>query len=204
MIKHRISQDTQQLAALRNEIPHLESAIAKRIETRGGQFLTQIGNQLHNDSTRTRLGERLTSLELARRPKCPHGWCNVKERAFRLEGTWRVEARMAERDKAFVEFVEAASPSLRRTAYLIGGDWHKADDVVQETLYKLYLAWPKVQRAGNPFAYTRRMLVNVANDGSRRPWRREVTSAEVPEYAFQNGHAWLTPSARQLTACGTP
>jgi len=94
---------------------------------------------------------------------------------------------MAERDKAFVEFVEAAIPSLRRTAYLIGGDRHKADDVVQETLYKLYLAWPKVQRAGNPFAYARRMLVNVAYDDGRRPWRREVTIAEVPEYAVKNG-----------------
>jgi len=94
---------------------------------------------------------------------------------------------MAERDKAFVEFVEAAIPSLRRTAYLICGDRHKADDVVQDTLYKVYLAWPKVQRAGNPFAYARRMLVNVAYDGGRRPWRREVTSAEIPEYAVQNG-----------------
>jgi RNA polymerase sigma-70 factor (sigma-E family) len=94
---------------------------------------------------------------------------------------------MAERDKAFVEFVEAVIPSLRRTAYLIGGDWHKADDIVQETLHKVYLAWPKVQRAGNPFAYARRMLVNVAYDGGRRPWRREVTIAEVPEYAVQNG-----------------
>ncbi|GAA1581300.1 SigE family RNA polymerase sigma factor [Kribbella sancticallisti] len=94
---------------------------------------------------------------------------------------------MAERDKAFVEFVAAAKPSLRRTAYLIGGDWHTADDVVQETLYKLYLAWPKVQRAGNPFAYARRMLVNVAYDGGRRPWRREVSSAVVPEYAVHSG-----------------
>ena len=94
---------------------------------------------------------------------------------------------MAERDRAFVEFVEAARPSLRRTAYLMSGDWHTADDVVQETLYKLYLAWPKVQRMGNPFAYARRMLVNVAYDSGRRPWRREVAIAEVPEYAVQNG-----------------
>lgn len=94
---------------------------------------------------------------------------------------------MAERDRTFVEFVEAAIPSLRRTAYLIGGDWHKADDIVQETLYKLYLAWPKVQRLDNSFAYARRTLVNVAYDGGRRPWRREVTRAEISEYAVRSG-----------------
>lgn len=101
---------------------------------------------------------------------------------------------MAERDKAFVEFVETAIPSLRRTAYLMSGDWHKADDVLQDTLYKLYLAWPKVQRTANPFSYARRMLINVAYDGGRRPWRREVAIAEIPEPAvpygdFAPGHA---------------
>ena len=100
---------------------------------------------------------------------------------------------MAERDKAFVEFVEAASPSLRRTAYLIGGDRHKADDIVQDALYKLYLAWPKVRRVGNPFAYARRTVVNAAYDGKRRPWRREVAIADVPDRAgdddFAVGHA---------------
>lgn len=114
---------------------------------------------------------------------------------------------MAERDKAFVEFVEAATPSLRRTAYLIGGDRHKADDVVQETLYKVYLAWPKVQRAGDPLAYARRMLVNVAHDGRRRPWRREVTIAEVPEVAvnssdFATGHADRDEVLEALRALG--
>ncbi|MEU4396202.1 SigE family RNA polymerase sigma factor [Kribbella sp. NPDC023855] len=114
---------------------------------------------------------------------------------------------MAERDKAFVEFVEAATPSLRRTAYLIGGDRHRADDVVQETLYKVYLAWPKVQRAGNPFAYARRMLVNVAYDGGRRPWRREVTIAEVPEHDghtgdFATGHAERDEVLEALRALG--
>ena len=113
---------------------------------------------------------------------------------------------MTERDRAFVEFVEAAIPSLRRTAYLIGGDWHKAEDVVQETLYKLYLAWPKVQRAGNPFAYVRRMLVNVAYDAGRRPWRREVNSAEVTEYAvhgdFAAGHADRDEVLEALRALG--
>ncbi|GAA0580040.1 SigE family RNA polymerase sigma factor [Kribbella sandramycini] len=100
---------------------------------------------------------------------------------------------MSERDQAFVEFVETANPSLRRTAYLISGDRHKADDIVQDALYKLYLSWPRIQRVGNPFAYARRMVVNAAYDGGRRPWRREVAIAELPDRPgsadFAAGHA---------------
>ncbi len=100
---------------------------------------------------------------------------------------------MAERDREFVEFVEGMNVSLRRTAFLVCGDRHKADDVVQDALYKLYLAWPKVRRVGNPHAYARRMVVNAAQDGRRRPWRREVAIAELPERIqpddFTAGHA---------------
>jgi RNA polymerase sigma-70 factor (sigma-E family) len=100
---------------------------------------------------------------------------------------------MSERDQAFVEFVETANPSLRRTAYLISGDRHKADDIVQDALYKLYLHWSKINRVGNPFAYARRMVVNAAYDGGRRPWRREHSIADVPEQPvatdFASGHA---------------
>ncbi|MEN3267229.1 hypothetical protein [Pseudonocardia sp.] len=45
MLKHRITQDTNQLAALRSEIPHLEAAIAQRVDTRGDQFRTQVGDR---------------------------------------------------------------------------------------------------------------------------------------------------------------
>jgi RNA polymerase sigma-70 factor (sigma-E family) len=100
---------------------------------------------------------------------------------------------MAERDRAYVEFVREAEVSLRRTAYLVCGDRAQADDVVQDALYKLYLAWPRVRRVGNPFAYARRMVVNAAYDGRRRPWRREVAIADVPDRVaaddFTAGHA---------------
>jgi RNA polymerase sigma-70 factor (sigma-E family) len=100
---------------------------------------------------------------------------------------------MAERDREFVEFVEEAGAALRRTAFLVSGDRHRADDAVQDALYKLYLAWPKVRRADSPFAYARRMVLNAAYDGGRRPWRREVTIADVPDRAelddFAAGHA---------------
>ncbi|NEA34086.1 SigE family RNA polymerase sigma factor [Streptomyces sp. SID13031] len=88
---------------------------------------------------------------------------------------------MPDRDREYVEFVEASGATLRRTAYLVCGDWHRADDVVQDALYKLYLAWPKVDRSGNPLAYARRIVVNAALDIGRRPWRREVSTDQPPE-----------------------
>ena len=90
---------------------------------------------------------------------------------------------MPDRDRNYVEFVEATSASLRRTAYLICGDSHRADDVVQEALYKLYLVWDRVQRSGNLLGYARRTVVNQALDTRQRPWRREVPTETVPERA---------------------
>jgi RNA polymerase sigma-70 factor (sigma-E family) len=90
---------------------------------------------------------------------------------------------MPERDRDYVEFVEASSRALRRTAYLVCGDWHRADDVVQDALYRLYLSWSKVDRGGNPLAYARRIVINAALDIGRRPWRREVSTDRPPERA---------------------
>src|SRR5689334_5747143 len=86
---------------------------------------------------------------------------------------------MVDRDQDYVEFVAAASASLRRTAYLVCGDWYRADDVVQDALCKLYRSWAKVETSGNPLAYARRTVVNAALDSGRRPWRREVPTAEL-------------------------
>ncbi|MEV5961585.1 SigE family RNA polymerase sigma factor [Kribbella sp. NPDC051952] len=87
---------------------------------------------------------------------------------------------MVDRDQEYVEFVEATSGSLRRTAFLVCGDWHRADDIVQDSLYKLYRSWAKVDRGGNPLGYARRIVVNAALDSGRRPWRREVPTADLP------------------------
>src|SRR3954470_10588373 len=82
-------------------------------------------------------------------------------------------SRSEERDRAFVEYVEARRAVLYRTAYLICGDAHRADDLVQIALAKAYVAWPRLERAGNVDAYVRRILVNAHVDETRRGWRRE-------------------------------
>ncbi|MCF2526069.1 SigE family RNA polymerase sigma factor [Yinghuangia soli] len=68
----------------------------------------------------------------------------------------------------FSGFAAAAAPRLRRTGYLLCGDWHLAEDLAQTALEKLYVAWPRVAQAGNQDAYARRVLVNAYLDRGRR------------------------------------
>ena len=87
----------------------------------------------------------------------------------------------AERDAAFSEFVRARRTHLRRIAYAVCGDWHRADDLVQTALVKLYVAWPRVRRDGREEAYARTIIVRAHIDDTRRPWRRERPGAAAPE-----------------------
>jgi RNA polymerase sigma-70 factor (sigma-E family) len=77
------------------------------------------------------------------------------------------------RDAEYAAFVAARQTHLRRIAYAICGDWHRADDLLQTALVKLYVAWPRLHRDGREEAYTRQILVRANIDESRRPWRRE-------------------------------
>lgn len=90
-------------------------------------------------------------------------------------------------EEAFRAFAWAQRAMLRRTAYLLCGDWHQADDLVQTTLVKLYVAWRRVHRSAgadaNPHAYTRRILTRCYLDERRRPWRREHPADELADRA---------------------
>lgn len=86
-----------------------------------------------------------------------------------------------DRELAYVEFAASRRDQLRRIAYGMCGDWHKADDLVQNALIKLYVAWPRVVRGGREDAYVRKILLNAAIDDSRRPSRRERATDELPE-----------------------
>lgn len=91
--------------------------------------------------------------------------------------------RRADRDASYVEFVTATQPHLRRIATALAGDPHRAEDLLQTALVKLYVAWPRIRSEGNPEAYVRRILVRADIDESRRPWRRERTTDTLPEHA---------------------
>jgi RNA polymerase sigma-70 factor (sigma-E family) len=85
----------------------------------------------------------------------------------------------------FDRFVAASTDTLLRTAYLIVWDLPEAEDLVQETLFKVARRWPKVCRMEHPAAYARRVLVNLALDGSLERSRRqaELNAASPAEAA---------------------
>ena len=89
----------------------------------------------------------------------------------------------AEDERDFVDFVGGAARSLRRTAYLLTGDWHRAEDAVQAGLVKLYVAWPRLARSAATTSYARKAVVSAAIDESRRPWRRETFVSAVRDDA---------------------
>lgn len=96
------------------------------------------------------------------------------------------EASRASRDEEFTLFVEAASPSLGRTAYLLTGDRELAADLVQEALVRTYLAWRRV-RPEQAKAYARRTLVNLNIDRWRRGSPVPQELAEVAVASAEGG-----------------
>lgn len=80
---------------------------------------------------------------------------------------------------AFDAFVAARGPSLWRSAWLLTGDHHRAEDLVQTALAK---AWPHFDRAENFEAYVRRTMVNTYIAWWRRRWNHELPDADAGRY----------------------
>jgi RNA polymerase sigma-70 factor (sigma-E family) len=86
--------------------------------------------------------------------------------------------------EAYGAYVGARLPSLRRTAYLLCGDWHTADDLAQAALVKLYLSWRRVERTEALDGYVRRTVVRLWLDQVRSTrWRREHLVGVPPDDA---------------------
>ena len=87
---------------------------------------------------------------------------------------------MREEDEAsFDAFATAAMPRLRRLAYAWCRDWHRGDDLVQDTLERVYAAWPRVRQDGEPFGYARTTMLRRLLSEERRPWRRREVGGLV-------------------------
>ncbi|MFE2723241.1 SigE family RNA polymerase sigma factor [Kitasatospora sp. NPDC059327] len=114
-------------------------------------------------------------------------------------------AQKTERDEEFRAFIAGAWTRLLRTAYLLAGDSHAAEDLVQQALERAYVAWGRVRAADDPHAYVRRILINEhARRFRRRPPEQLVTA--VPERAGPegpDGFERLDERAALLAALGT-
>jgi RNA polymerase sigma-70 factor (sigma-E family) len=92
----------------------------------------------------------------------------------------------------FEEFVSGRGVALTRAAYLLTGDHHLAEDLVQAALAKAVLQWPRIN--GNPEAYVRRILFT-----QRNYWRRRrVTESLVASHEAGPGDGHDEATDRRL------
>ncbi|MFI9485026.1 SigE family RNA polymerase sigma factor [Promicromonospora sp. NPDC052451] len=93
-----------------------------------------------------------------------------------------------DKEAEFAAFMSRSAPALARTAWLLCGDTHQAEELVQQALMKTYLAWPKA-RSGEPLAYARRVLANLRVDGWRRRRREVLMAADTLPERAQDGRS---------------
>ncbi|HEV2778860.1 MAG TPA: SigE family RNA polymerase sigma factor [Actinophytocola sp.] len=111
-------------------------------------------------------------------------------------------------EAAFEAYFAARVPALRRSAYLLTGNWHDAEDIVQAAFVRLYGVWHRV-RYDSADAYVRRVLVNVFLSTKRGQPAREHPVPDVPDspavqasaedrVAMRGALASLTPGQRAV------
>jgi RNA polymerase sigma-70 factor (sigma-E family) len=81
----------------------------------------------------------------------------------------------------FDSYVRARTPALLRSAYLLTGDQHLAEDLVQAALTRTHGAWRRLHAAGNAEAYTRRVMYHLQVSWWRRRRVAESYPGDLPE-----------------------
>jgi RNA polymerase sigma-70 factor (sigma-E family) len=83
-------------------------------------------------------------------------------------------------EQEYVEYVTARMAALRRLAYALCGDRHRADDIVQQAITRLYTHWGRASRADNIDGYVRTILVRAYLDEKRLAWATRVRLSTSP------------------------
>ena len=94
--------------------------------------------------------------------------------------------------------VAQRGPLVRMARLLTAGDDALAEDLVQTTLTRLYVAWPRVRRVGNPVGYARTSLTHAFLDERRRPYRRETPTDALPGHRVVRRRS---PATEAATSC---
>ncbi|MGW2051503.1 SigE family RNA polymerase sigma factor [Streptomyces sp. NPDC001858] len=94
------------------------------------------------------------------------------------------KSRTWSRTDEFMEFAVGRAGQLHRSACLLtSGDTHLAEDLVQETLSRMYAVWGRMSRVDNPAAYAQTVLVRTFLTQRRRYSASERPLAELPDVA---------------------
>lgn len=107
----------------------------------------------------------------------------------------------ADRVAEFTAFMTESAPALARTAWLLCGDAHQAEELVQQAFTRTYLAWSRA-RERDPLAYARRTLANLRTDTWRKR-RREVLFDAVPDSGVVGDEDRHAERDRLVRALGT-
>nr|WP_239096094.1 SigE family RNA polymerase sigma factor [Micromonospora lutea] len=83
----------------------------------------------------------------------------------------------------FDAFVRARTPALLRSAYLLTGDQHLAEDLVQSALGLTHRAWKNLHATGNAEAYTRKTMYHLQVSRWRRRRVVEAFAGDVPDWS---------------------
>lgn len=112
---------------------------------------------------------------------------------------------MTDTDVEFTEYVAARQRALVGLAYLLSGDRHAAEDIVQTALARTYLSWNRIRDMNALDAYVRKAVVNEHTSWWRRAWRRVERSSELlperepepgPVVGFEDRHhLWFLVSS---------
>lgn len=89
----------------------------------------------------------------------------------------------------FEEFVAARSTALWRSAYLLTGDAHRAEDLLQMALVKTWRRWNAINRREARESYVRAALATTYTDWWRRRWNGEVATDTLPDVAAPGSEA---------------
>ncbi|MEV7180018.1 sigma factor-like helix-turn-helix DNA-binding protein [Kitasatospora sp. NPDC093679] len=109
------------------------------------------------------------------------------------------------RDAEFTEYAASRVGWLRKVAYLLCGDWDRADGLVQETITELYVKWPRTGRAENRDGYARTVLVKTFLAKQRTSWwRRTRRGGTAPAAATAWADVDATIDLRQALAALPP
>ncbi|HTZ93587.1 MAG TPA: SigE family RNA polymerase sigma factor [Streptosporangiaceae bacterium] len=84
-------------------------------------------------------------------------------------------------DQEFADYIAVRLEALRRLAFLLCQDWHRADDLAQAAAIKAYTHWARAERADNTDAYVNAILVREFLHERRTGWARRVRLTEPPE-----------------------
>ena len=90
-------------------------------------------------------------------------------------------------DEKFAEYMTARLPALRRLAFVLCQDRHRADDLAQAAAIEAYTHWARAARADNTDAYVNAILVREFLHERRSAWSRLVSLTDAPETAARQG-----------------